>query len=247
MHHDLAPPEAANMTPTIEVGVKTIHVEHLSLETSTKEDVRCRIAETGVIPAVRVAFAEDAFFVADALAEAGIPILEISTVFPGAFQAISHLAEMLPNTVVGAGNIMDTEVARRCLDEGAKFLTTDGLVREVVELAIREDVVVFPGALTPTEVIAAWQSGADFVKVMPCDAVGGPSYIRSLKSAMPQVQFIAAGGVHQRSALSFITAGATALGVGRDLVPAEAIRLRQSQRIQELARRFLSSVNSGRT
>jgi 2-dehydro-3-deoxyphosphogluconate aldolase/(4S)-4-hydroxy-2-oxoglutarate aldolase len=235
-----------NMAQTMDVVLRNIPLENPKAAIRTKEEVRYRIAETGVIPAIRVSSAGDALFVAEALYEAGIPIVEISTVFPGAFHAISHVAERLPDMTVGAGNILNVETARRCLNEGAQFLTTDGFIGDVVELAIREGVVVFPGALTPTEVIAAWKSGADFVKVMPCDAVGGPSYIRSLTSAMPQIRLIAAGGVNQRTASSFITAGATALGVGRDLIPAEAISSRQAQRIQELARRFLSSVDSGR-
>jgi 2-dehydro-3-deoxyphosphogluconate aldolase/(4S)-4-hydroxy-2-oxoglutarate aldolase len=234
------------MAQTMDVALRNIPLENSKAAIRTKEEVRYRIAETGVIPAIRVSSVGDALFVAEALYEAGIPIVEISTVFPGAFHAISHVAERLPDITVGAGNILNIETARRCLDEGAQFLTTDGFIGDVVELAIREGVVVFPGALTPTEVIAAWKSGADFVKVMPCDAVGGANYIRSLTSAMPQIRLIAAGGVNQRTASSFITAGATALGVGRDLIPAEAIYSRQAQRIQELARRFLSSVDNGR-
>jgi 2-dehydro-3-deoxyphosphogluconate aldolase/(4S)-4-hydroxy-2-oxoglutarate aldolase len=234
------------MAQTMRQVINGIDLENSTAATLSKEEVRYRIAEIGVIPAVRVASEEDALFAAGALAEAGIPIVEVSMTFPGAFRVISHLVEHLPNMIVGAGSILSTDTARRCLDKGAKFLTTDGLVLEVVEFAIKEEIVVFPGALTATEVIAAWKAGSDFVKVVPCDAVGGHSYIRSLKTALPQVHLIAAGGVNQRTALSFITAGATALGVGRDLIPAEAIRLRQAQRIQELARRFLSSVDSGR-
>jgi 2-dehydro-3-deoxyphosphogluconate aldolase/(4S)-4-hydroxy-2-oxoglutarate aldolase len=240
------PSEVTHMARTMESIIGSMNLETSKAATITKEEIRYRIAEIGIIPAVRVASEQDALFVAEALAEAGIPLIEISAVFPGAFQAIAHLSELLPNIIVGAGSVMSTEVARRCLDEGAKFLTTDGLVLDVVEFAINKGIVVFPGALTPTEIIAAWKAGSDFVKVVPCDAAGGSNYIRSLKSAMPQIHLSAAGGVNQRTALSFITAGATALGVGRDLIPAEAIRLRQSQRIQELARRFLSFVGNAR-
>jgi 2-dehydro-3-deoxyphosphogluconate aldolase/(4S)-4-hydroxy-2-oxoglutarate aldolase len=239
-------PEVNHMAQTMDMAIGNIHLENPKTALRAKDEVRYRIAETGIVPAIRVGSEDDALFVAEALAAAGIPIVEISTVFPGAFHAISHVAERLPEITVGAGNILNIETARRCLDEGAQFLTTDGLIENVVELAIREEVVVFPGALTPTEVIAAWQSGADFVKVMPCDAVGGANYIRSLTFAMPQIRLIAAGGINQRTALSFIAAGATALGVGRDLIPAEAIHSRQPQRIQELARRFLGSVDNGR-
>jgi 2-dehydro-3-deoxyphosphogluconate aldolase / (4S)-4-hydroxy-2-oxoglutarate aldolase len=235
------------MAQTVEEDIEAVDFENLTTAGITKKEVRYRIAEIGVIPAVRVASEEDALFAAEVLAKAGIPIIEISVIFPGALRIISHLVKSIPNMIVGAGSVLSADMARRCLAEGAKFLTSDGLVREVVEFAIREEVVILPGALTPTEVIAAWKAGSDFVKVFPCDAVGGHSYIRSLKSAFPQIRLIAAGGVNQRTALDFITAGATALGVGKDLIPAEAIRLRQDQRIHELARRFLSSVYSGRS
>jgi 2-dehydro-3-deoxyphosphogluconate aldolase/(4S)-4-hydroxy-2-oxoglutarate aldolase len=238
--------EVTDMAQTMEPEVKGIDLEISRATSRTKEDVRYRIAEIGIIPVVRVASEEDALFVAEALAEAGIPIVEISAAFPSAFHTISHLAERLPNIIVGAGSVLSADMARRCRNEGARFLTTDGLVLDVVEFAIDEGVVVFPGALTPTEIIAAWTAGADFVKVAPCNAMGGHNYIRSLKAAMPQVHLIAAGGVDHRTASNFITAGATALGVGRDLIPAEAIRLRQGQRIQELARRYLSSVDKSR-
>jgi 2-dehydro-3-deoxyphosphogluconate aldolase / (4S)-4-hydroxy-2-oxoglutarate aldolase len=235
-----------NMAQTMGQVFNRIDLENSAAVTLTKEIVRRRITDIGVIPAVRVASEEDALFVGEALAEGGIPVVEICVTFPGAFHVISHLVEQLPNMIVGAGSVLSADMARRCQDEGATFLTTDGFVPEVVEFAIREEIVVFPGALTPTEVIAAWKAGSDFVKVVPCDALGGHNYIRSLKTALPQVKLIAAGGVNQRTALNFITAGATALGVGRDLIPAEAIRLRQAPRIQELARRFLSAVESGR-
>jgi 2-dehydro-3-deoxyphosphogluconate aldolase / (4S)-4-hydroxy-2-oxoglutarate aldolase len=212
----------------------------------TKTEVYERIQEIGIIPAVRASSAEDARFAAEAVSRGGIPIVEITMTVPGALQVISHLLKIAPEMIVGAGSILDVETARRCADAGAQFLTTDGLVLKVVEFAVREHIVVFPGALTPSEVIEAWAAGSDFVKVVPCAAVGGDSYIRSLNAALPQVPLIAAGGVNQLTALNFILSGATALGVGRELIPKEAIRLRQSDRIVELSRRFLSFVNNGR-
>jgi len=211
-----------------------------------KEEIRARIEEIGVVPAVRVASAEDALFVAEALAKAGVPILEIAMNTPGAMRALANVVKHAPKMIVGGGSITDVATAQQCLDAGAKFLTSDGLVLPVVEFSAKEDVVVFPGAFTPTEIIAARNAGSDFVKVVPCDAAGGHNYIRSLKAAMPDVPLIAAGGVTQLTALDIVSAGATALGVGRDLIPAEAVRLRQAGRIQELARRFLGFVDSGR-
>ena len=129
----------------------------------------------------------------------------------------------------------------------ALFVTSTGLIHEVVDFVLSKDVVVFPGALTPTEVIAAWKTGADFVKVFPAAPVGGDQYIRSLKIPLPQIPLIAAGGVNQLTAVKFIRAGATAVGVGVELMPHDAIRLRQDDRIHELARRFLGFVAEGRS
>jgi 2-dehydro-3-deoxyphosphogluconate aldolase / (4S)-4-hydroxy-2-oxoglutarate aldolase len=212
-----------------------------------KEEVRARIEEIGIIPAVRTSSAENAQFAADAVSRGGIPIVEITMTVPGAIEVISSIVKSNPDMLVGAGSILEVETARRCLDAGAQFLTTDGLELEVVDFAVKQHVVVFPGTLTPTEVITAWKAGSDFVKVVPCAQVGGDAYIRALKAPLPHVPLIAAGGVNQLTALNFILAGATALGVGRELIPREAIRLRQSDRIQELARRFVSFVTNGRT
>lgn len=211
-----------------------------------KEEVHARIEEIGIIPAVRVSSAEDARFAAESVSRGGIPIVEITMTVPGALEVISDLVRNTPGMIVGAGSITEIETARRCLDAGAQFLTSDGLVLKVVEFAVKEHIVVFPGVLTPTEVIAAWGAGSDFVKVVPCAAVGGDIYLRSLKAQLPHVPLIAAGGVNQLTALNFILSGATALGVGRELIPREAIRMRQSDRIVELARRFLSFVSNGR-
>lgn len=218
----------------------------LVTEPQDKEVIRIRIEETGVVPAVRVTSAEDVLFVATALAEAGVPIVEISVNTPKAVNVLSQVVKHVPGMIVGGGSIRDVAAAQECLRAGAKFLTSDGLVLPVVEFCVKEGVLVFPGAFTPTEVIAAWNAGSDFVKVVPCDAAGGNSYIRSLKAALPDVPLIAAGGVTQLTAFNLVSAGATALGVGRELIPAEAVRLRQAHRIKELARRFLAFVDNGR-
>jgi len=166
---------------------------------------------------------------------------------PGALDVIRELVARRPQMVVGAGTVLDVNTAKRCLDCGASFLTSTGLVREVVDFALGKEVVVFPGALTPTEVIAAWKTGADFVKIFPAAPVGGEHYIRSLKIPLPQVSLIASGGVNQLTAAGFIRAGASAVGVGVELMPKDAIRLRQDHRIHELARRFLQFVAEGRS
>jgi 2-dehydro-3-deoxyphosphogluconate aldolase/(4S)-4-hydroxy-2-oxoglutarate aldolase len=148
--------------------------------------------------------------------------------------------------IVGAGSVYDVETARRCIGVGAQFLTTDGLDVSVIEFANREEIAVWPAALTPTEIISAWKAGPDFVKVFPCAPVGGETYIRIIKKALMHVPVIAAGGVNQKTAHKFILAGAAALGVGAELIPDDALRLKQTDRIRELAQRFRRFVLDAR-
>lgn len=211
-----------------------------------KQEVRSRIQEVGIIPAVRVSSTEDALFAAEAVSRGGICIVEVTLTVPEADKVISHLVQNAPDVIVGAGGVSDVETARRCLDAGAEFLTSDGFDPEIVNFAVKENTVVIPGTLTPSEVMRAWKLGPDFVKVVPCAQVGGESYIRSLKAMFPQVPLIAAGGVNQQTASGFILAGAMALGIGAELIPREAIRMRQPDRIAELARRFCGFVSSAR-
>jgi 2-dehydro-3-deoxyphosphogluconate aldolase/(4S)-4-hydroxy-2-oxoglutarate aldolase len=211
-----------------------------------KHSVRARIEEVGIIPAIRTASAEDALFAAEMISQAGIPIVEITMTVPGAVDVIAGLARALPDLVVGAGTVLGIDMARRCLDAGARFVTSPGLELHVVEFAAKEDVLVMPGALTPTEVTAAWHAGADLVKIFPCAQLGGESYIRALKAPLPHVPMIAAGGVNQHTAAGFIRAGAVAIGVGTELIPRRAIEQRQTEWIRELARRFLSLVAEAR-
>ena len=212
-----------------------------------KQEVRSRIEEVGIIPAVRVSSTEDALFAAEAVSRGGIPIVEVTLTVPDAHKVISHLVQNAPNVIVGAGGVSDVETARRCLDAGAKFLASDGFDPEVVTFAAKESVVVIPGTLSPSEVLRAWKLGPDFVKVVPCAQVGGGSYIRALKAMFPKVPLIAAGGVNQQTASGFILAGAVVLGIGAELIPREAIRMRQPDRIAELARRFSGFVSSARS
>jgi 2-dehydro-3-deoxyphosphogluconate aldolase/(4S)-4-hydroxy-2-oxoglutarate aldolase len=214
--------------------------------TMKKEEVQASIEEIGIVPAVRLSSAEDARFATDAVSHGGIPIVEITMTVPGAIEVISELARNSPELIVGAGTLFDLETARRCLGAGAAFLTSPGLDLGIVEFARKENVVVLAGALTPTEVTVAWKAGADFVKVFPCSQVGGDTYIKALKRPFPQVRLIAAGGVNQRTAANFILAGASAIGVGGELIPKEAIQLRQAERIHELARRFVGFVKGAR-
>jgi 2-dehydro-3-deoxyphosphogluconate aldolase/(4S)-4-hydroxy-2-oxoglutarate aldolase len=211
-----------------------------------REEIRARIEDPGIFPAIRVASAELALFAAESVFETGIPVVEITMTVPGAVDVIAQLASHYPDLIIGAGTVLDADTARRCMDAGARFLTSPGLVPEVVDFALQNDAVMIPGALTPSEVIAAWKMGVDFVKIFPCAPVGGAKYIRALKIPLPQISLIASGGVNQLTASEFILAGASAIGIGAELMPREALQTRKKEWIHELARRFTASVRSAR-
>jgi 2-dehydro-3-deoxyphosphogluconate aldolase / (4S)-4-hydroxy-2-oxoglutarate aldolase len=210
------------------------------------KEIRKRISDIGIVPSARVPNPDQAVFGAETLYAAGIPVLEITLTVPKATEAIADLAKRYPDLIVGAGTVLDAEAAERCIAAGARFITSPGFVPDVVAAAKRADVVVFPGALTPSEVIAGWKAGADFVKIFPAASEGGPSYIRALKVPLPQVPLIVSGGVTQLTAFDYILAGAHAIGVGSELLPKEALQQRQDDRIHELARRFLIMVKEAR-
>lgn len=210
------------------------------------EEVRKRLAEIGIIPSARVKQPEHARFAAETLYASGLPVIEVTLTVPRATEVIEDLAKRYPDLLVGAGTVLDEQAARRCIDAGARFITSPGLVPEVVACARQAGVVVFPGALTPSEIIAAWKAGADFVKIYPAATAGGPSYVRAIKVPLPQIALIVTGGVNQSTAFDYILAGATAIGVGSELLPKEALQRRQADRIHELARRFLLMVREAR-
>jgi 2-dehydro-3-deoxyphosphogluconate aldolase / (4S)-4-hydroxy-2-oxoglutarate aldolase len=211
-----------------------------------KEEVRARIEEIGIIPAIRVSSVEEARFAAAAVSAGGIPIVEITMTVPEACGLMHDIITNVPDIVVGAGTVLDSETARQCLDVGAHFLTSPGLDLSIVELAKKANIVSMPGALTPTEITAALKAGVDFIKVFPCSQVGGATYIRAMKGPFPHASFVAAGGVTQQTAMDLIRSGATALGIGAELIPHEAVRRRRSEQIVELARRFLGIVREAR-
>lgn len=213
----------------------------------TKEQIRDRIKEIGIIPAVRLYSAEDALFAAEAVCGAGIPIVEVTMTVPGAVKVIYELSRQNTEIIVGAGTVLDVETAHRCLDAGASFITSTGFDPTIVNFVSKRSVVVFPGACTPTEVLTAWQAGSDFVKIFPCSAMGFAGYIRALKGPFPQIPMIASGGVNQQTASDFILAGADALGIGRDLIHQDAIKRREKGWIQELARRYVRMVSQARS
>jgi 2-dehydro-3-deoxyphosphogluconate aldolase / (4S)-4-hydroxy-2-oxoglutarate aldolase len=208
----------------------------------TKEEVRARIEELAIVPAVRASNKEDALFAAEAVSRGGIPIVELTMTVPKATELIAHLIKKHPHMVVGAGTVLDLETAHACLAAGAKFITSPGLDLEIVAFAVKAGVIVMPGVLTPSEIIAAVKAGADFVKIFPCSLVGGVDYLHALKAPFPKVKFIAAGGVNQQTAGKYLAAGATAVGIGTDLIPPRAIAIREAHWIEELARRYVHTV-----
>ena len=211
-----------------------------------KEEVLAKIHEVGIVPGIRTSSAEDGRFAAEAIAEGGIPIVEITMTVPKAIDVISDMVRNSPHVIVGAGTVLDLETARRCLDAGVGFITSPGLNLKIVEFAVKENLLMIAGAMTPTEVIAAWQAGSQLVKVFPCGPIGGPAYIKALRGPYPQVPMIAAGGVNQETAADFILAGAAALGIGGRLIPKAAVDHRRPEQISELARRFLRIVKTAR-
>jgi len=211
-----------------------------------KKEVAAKLLEIGIVPAIRTSSADEARFAALAVAKGGIPVVEITMTVPGAMEVISDLVQNAPDILVGAGTVLDLEVAQSCLRAGVRFLTSPGFDAEIIDLAAKQDTLMMAGAMTPTEIFTAWKAGSDFVKVFPCAPIGGDRYIKSLRGPFPQIPLIAAGGVNQQTASAFILAGASALGIGTELIPRAAIELRQPERIRELARRFLHIVTTAR-
>ena len=211
-----------------------------------KQHIRKRIEDTGIVPVVRASSADEARFAAGAVLRGGIAIVEITMTVPGATEVIRDLAKSMPDVLVGAGTVLDVESARRCLDVGAQFLVSPGLDLLTVEHAVKQGVLIMPGALTPSEVMSAWKAGADFVKVFPCSQVGGAAYIKALKGPFPQIPLVPTGGVNLDTAAEFIKAGSAALGLGGELVLKDALRKRDAEPIATIARKLIEIVGSTR-
>src|SRR3984957_1078634 len=212
-----------------------------------KEQVAKRIIEIGIGPVVRATSAEKAMLAAEAVCRGGIPIVEVTMTVPRAIEAISDLAKKLGDDVlIGAGTVLDADTAERCVSAGAEFIVSPGFDLETVKYANRAGKTIMAGALTPTEVIAAWKAGSDFVKIFPCGNVGGAKYIKALKGPLPQVPMIPTGGVNLSTAAEFLHAGAAALGIGGELVSPSALASGDASPIVEAARAFLAIVKEVR-
>jgi 2-dehydro-3-deoxyphosphogluconate aldolase/(4S)-4-hydroxy-2-oxoglutarate aldolase len=213
----------------------------------TKAEVIKQIRDTGVIPVVRATSADEAMRAIDAIREGGISILEITMTVPGAVALIEEVSVRYgKDALVGAGTVLDDKTATACISAGARFVVSPALNVDTIACCRRHEIAVMPGALTPTEVVQAWNAGADFVKVFPAGAVGGPSYLKALKAPLPQIELVPTGGVSLKTAADFIKAGAAALGVGADLVDIKAIREGQASLITERAKQFVEIVREAR-
>ena len=213
----------------------------------TKQQVRTRIVEIGIVPVVRAASAQQAMQAAEAVCAGGIPIVEITMTVPGAIDVITQLAKSMGNDVlIGAGTVLDAEAAERCIDAGADFLVSPGFDLATVQFAKQQGKLIMAGALTPTEVITAWKAGSDFVKIFPCGTVGGAKYIKALKAPLPQVPMVPTGGVNLETAADFIRAGADALGIGGELISAAACQSGNLSVVTEAARLYVDIVQEAR-
>jgi len=212
-----------------------------------KQELRSRLREIGLVPVIRTSSADDARFAVEEVAQAGVPIIEVTMTVPGALGVIQELAKPVPGVILGAGTVLDTETARACIDSGAQFISSPALDLPSVEFVAQQpEIIMMAGALTPTEIHVAWKAGADFVKIFPSALVGGDNYLQALRRPFPQIPFIPGGGITQQNAAQYLLAGAVALSIGKELIPTESMLLHKPDRIRELTRRFVGIVKSTR-
>jgi 2-dehydro-3-deoxyphosphogluconate aldolase/(4S)-4-hydroxy-2-oxoglutarate aldolase len=207
-----------------------------------KPQILAVLREIGLVPVLRAESEAQALALATAIAAGGVTVLEVTMTVPGAIRVMRKLAEERPDILIGAGTVLDAETARACILEGAQFVVSPALNLKTIEMCHRYGVAVLPGALTPTEILTAWEAGADVVKVFPASALGGAKYLKSVKAPLPQVEMIPTGGVSQSTATEFLEAGAFALGVGADLVNPKLVADGHPEVITENAAKYLGIV-----
>lgn len=212
-----------------------------------KREVFNRMVSEGLIPVIRVSSAAEAIDVAHAIKEGGVTLIEITMSVPGAIDAIKELTKKYKDDIImGAGTILDPETGRAALLAGAQFIVTPVLNLDLIQLAHRYSAVIVPGAMTPTEILTAWNAGADMVKVFPAAQLGGPEYIKALRGPLPQILYVPTGGVNLQNAGAYIKAGATALGAGGELVDKKAVKEKKFNIITENTRAFLKTIREAR-
>ncbi len=201
----------------------------------------------GLIPVIRVAGASEAMAVANAIKAGGVSLIEITMSVRGAIGVIEELSNQYKDEIImGAGTVLDPETARAALLAGAQFIVSPTINLDVIQLCHRYSAVVIPGALTPTEILTAWEAGADMVKVFPAGQLGGPSYLQALRGPLPQILLVPTGGVNLKNAGDFIQAGAAAIGVGGELVDKKALKEGNFSVITENTRAYLKAIRDAR-
>ncbi|MGB7068709.1 MAG: bifunctional 4-hydroxy-2-oxoglutarate aldolase/2-dehydro-3-deoxy-phosphogluconate aldolase [Pyrinomonadaceae bacterium] len=210
-----------------------------------KAEVLRRIIETGVLPVIRAASVSEARGAIDAIFAGGISTFEVTMTVPGAIGLIAELST-IEGLLIGAGTVLEPETARECIAAGARFIVSPSTNFDTIAYCAEAETIVMPGALTPTEIVNAWDAGADFVKVFPAGSMGGAAYLSSLKAPLPQIRMIPTGGVSLATVKDLIRAGAEAVGVGADLVDLKALRKGNSGAITETAREYVRLVDEAR-
>ena len=206
------------------------------------------VTDVGIVPVVRTSSAESAIRSVEAIYNGGVRAAEITMTVPGAIRALEKVADQFGDKIMlGAGTVLDPETARACMLAGAEFFVTPSLKLATIEIVKRYSKVICPGALTPTEVLTAWEAGADVVKVFPCGNVGGPKYIKALKGPFPHIEMIPTGGVNLETAGEFLKAGACAVAVGGELVDSKSIKENRYDVIEQRARQYLEVIAKART
>ena len=214
----------------------------------TSKEILAFISEVGIVPIVRTSSAEGAIRAVEGIYAGGVRAAEITMTVPGAIHALEKLADRFGGKLIlGAGTVLDPETARACMLAGAEFFVTPSLRLSTIEMAKRYSKVICPGALTPTEVLTAWEAGANVVKIFPCGNVGGPKYIKALKGPFPQIEMIPTGGVNLETTGDFLKAGACAVAVGGELVDAKTVKEGRFDIIENRARQYLAAIAKARS
>ncbi len=214
---------------------------------NSSETVR-QIRALGIVPIVRTVDAESAIRSVEAICEGGISCAEITMTVAGALRALEEVAKRFGDKVLlGAGTVLDPETARACMLSGAEFLVTPSLNVKTIELAKRYSKAIFPGALTPTEIVTAWDAGADAIKIFPCSAMGGAKYIKALRGPFPHIEFVPTGGVNLETINEFLAAGCCAVGVGSELIDNQTVASGKYEVFVERARKYIQKVEKFRS
>ena len=212
------------------------------------QSIQQRLESMGLVPVLRSKSAAEAHGLVEAMLAGGVTVMEVTMTIPGAISVIRSLREKYGDQLLlGAGTVLDAQQCAAAIEAGAEFVVSPSLHLEVISKTKALGKISIPGALTPTEVVTAWNAGADYVKVFPCSAVGGPSYLKALKAPLPHIRLIPTGGVTLETASQYLKSGAALLGVGSDLVNGTALEQGKPEVITETAKKYLEIIRQHRT